>query len=398
MTAYRAAAAALLAACLVAASPAAAQPAVLTAEEALARDAADYARVQGLSLEEALARLRAQEGSIAATYALEEEFRGRLTGISIEHRPQYRIVVSLTGTEPVRARFISAGGRPVPVVFTTHAGATREQLVAVIRRHADAIRAAFPPVQGMAADPRDGALLLMVKRDIDDPAAVIARIEALTGVPVRIRRLGLNESNASVEGGGRVDGLLPGTQRRAYCTTGFSVTDGARTGILTAAHCPDEVTWRDAAHGDVALEMVGSWGAQVHDVQVHVGAAEFRPYFFADTRRTELRAVAGARPRRSTRAGDIVCHRGESSGYSCAEVELVDYAPPYGLCGGHCEPVWVMVSGPGCRSGDSGGPVFIGNVALGLLKSTTAREDGSCEFYQYMSLDYMPEGWRLLTQ
>ena len=33
----------------------------------------------------------------------------------------------------------------------------------------------------------------------------------------------------------------------------------------------------------------------------------------------------------STRAGEVVCRRGESAGYSCAEVELTDYAPEHPL-------------------------------------------------------------------
>ena len=44
-----------------------------------------------------------------------------------------------------------------------------------------------------------------------------------------------------------------------------------------------------------------------------------------------------------TRAGDFVCHRGESSGYSCAEVKLLDFAPAEELCGGVCLLIWVTV-------------------------------------------------------
>jgi hypothetical protein len=86
--------------------------------------------------------------------------------------------------------------------------------------------------------------------------------------------------------------------------------------------------------------------------------------------------VTSWRNRTSTRAGDIVCHRGEHSGYSCAEVELVDYAPPGTLCAGPCDPVWVTVAGPKCAGGDSGGPVFSGTIAFGILKGGSYRRDG----------------------
>ena len=35
------------------------------------------------------------------------------------------------------------------------------------------------------------------------------------------------------------------TGRRNVCTSGFAVTNGTRTGIATAAHCPDELTYFD---------------------------------------------------------------------------------------------------------------------------------------------------------
>jgi hypothetical protein len=97
------------------------------------------------------------------------------------------------------------------------------------------------------------------------------------------------------------------------------------------------------------------------------------------------------RPRASTRAGDFVCHRGERTGYTCGEVELIDFAPPGDLCGGPCAASWVTVAGPGCGGGDSGGPVFAGDTAFGIMKGGTWERNGRCAFYYYMSLDYLPQ-------
>ncbi len=36
-------------------------------------------------------------------------------------------------------------------------------------------------------------------------------------------------------------------------------------------------------------------------------------------------------------------------------------------------------------------------TAIGLLKGSSYRGDRSCGFYYYMSLDYLPQGWRLVT-
>jgi hypothetical protein len=95
--------------------------------------------------------------------------------------------------------------------------------------------------------------------------------------------------------------------------------------------------------------------------------------------------------------GDIVCRRGETSGYGCFEIELTHFAPPGDLCGGPCAPTWVMVKGE-CRGGDSGGPVFIGTTALGIVKGGGSHSrSGGCNYWFYMSTDFLPDGWRVLT-
>jgi hypothetical protein len=58
--------------------------------------------------------------------------------------------------------------------------------------------------------------------------------------------------------------------------------------------------------------------------------------------------------------------------------------------------VWVTVRGPSCRNGDSGGPVFTGTTALGIVKGGNYAGNGRCNFYYYMSTDYLPPGWSLL--
>ncbi|HEX8213961.1 MAG TPA: hypothetical protein VF582_00650 [Allosphingosinicella sp.] len=384
---------------LLAGTAGAQAPRVQTAGEALAQDAGEYARQNRVSLEEAMRRLRAQEESVAATDAIRNVYANRLAGVSIEHSPDYRIVVLLTGSAPVPDREIVAGETKVPVVFRTDARATGEQIVSAMMHHREAIRAALPNASGMGLDPRTGELVLMVKR-VDAnrfaPGELDSAMEALVGVPVRIRVLDAPDANLSVEGGARLEGVDPANGKRYACTTGFVVANGARNGIVTAAHCPDVVTYHDRQGSKSSLGFAGQWGWRYQDVQVHVTPDAARPLFFADSAKTLVRTVTGARPRTSTRAGDFVCRRGETTGYSCAQVELVDYAPPGELCGGPCDPVWVTVPGPSCKGGDSGAPIFLGTVAFGIVKGGNYSPSGTCNFYYYMSTDYLPAGWGLL--
>lgn len=381
-------------------SAAAGAPRVQSVIEALAQDAAQYASAKGVSLTEAMRRLRAQEDSVAATDSIQNAYRHRLAGISIEHMPDFRIVVLLTGSEPVPGRTIFAGGMYVPVEFRTGGGATRDEIIAAIREHQAEIKTALP-VRGMGVDQRTGELVLMVSAEAADRHGLQlleAKLEALAGVPARIRVVDRPDVNSAIEGGARLEGVDPANGKRYACTTGFVVTDGARTGIVTAAHCPDSLVYLDPEGERIKLDFEGQWGWSYQDVQLHVTERAQQPLFYPDTRKSMVRPLTGWRARTSTRAGEAICRRGETSGYSCSEVEYTDYAPPGDLCGGPCDPVWVSVKGPSCRGGDSGGPIFSGTIAFGIVKGGNYSRDGSCNFYYYMSTDYLPKGWSLLRE
>ena len=132
-------------------------------------------------------------------------------------------------------------------------------------------------------------------------------------------------------------------------------------------------------------------------MQINGSANSPEGIFYSNRGAGTQRRLTSWRNLADTRAGDFVCHYGESSGYSCAVVELTDYAPPGDLCGGPCSPTWVTVKGPGCIAGDSGGPVFSGGIAFGIAKGVNRTAAGQCLFYYYMSTDYLPPPWRLLV-
>jgi hypothetical protein len=380
---------------LLFAGAASAQP-VQTQAQALSEDAEQYAAEFRVTPEEAARRLRAQQESVAATNAIAKEFASRLAGISVEHSPDYRIVVLLTGAEPVADR--TAAG--VAIVFRSGAKATRAEAIDALRKHLIDLRSELPGARGAGYDQRTGEVVLLVTQadaqrfGVD---AIRARAEQIGGVPVRVVVNALIEQNLAVDGGGRVEGVNSLTGRRNRCTTAFVITDGKQTGIATAAHCPDELTYYDRDGGEVPLPFAGQWGAAYQDVQVNLSADATQPFFYSNRGAGSLRRLVTWRNRDSTRAGDFVCHYGESSGYSCATIELTDYAPPGELCGGPCEPTWITVKGPGCIPGDSGGPVFSGEVAFGIAKGVNRTASGQCNFYYYMSTDYLPPPWRLMV-
>jgi len=372
---------------------------VQTPTEALAQDAVAYAARYRLTLDEAIVRLRALQASAAFTDRIRETFRDRLVGISIDHAPALRIVVLLTGTAAVADSSIAVEGMILPVIFRTGASVTGNDVIRAMLQRGRELNALLPNSRGMGLDARTGELVILV-RAADAARFDLERIrrgaEMLTGVGVRIDLADRPVENLSLAGGARIVGVHPLDGKRYACTTGFAVTDGTRTGIATAAHCPDEVVYQDPDGGRIALAFAGQWGARAQDVQINLGPVGQRPLFYADRRRGALRTLAGARSRLSTRAGEWLCHYGESSGYSCAEVELTQFAPPGLLCAGACAPTWVTVRTSDCSRGDSGGPVFSGDIAFGLTKGGSGGRNTRCNFYFYMSTDFLPAGWRLL--
>jgi len=367
--------------------------------EALAQDAAEYARQFNLSIEDATRRLKAQEKSVDRTDKIADKYRDRLAGIAIEHSPDYRIVVSLTGDAPVEEQHFTVDGLRVPIVFQTGAKATRDQVIWAITYHQNELRKLLPsPAMGL--DPRSGELVVVIDNSVAEKEGaqkLEARLEAVTHVPVRVQVTDRVYKNLEIQGGSRLEGVNPDNGKRYYCTTAFAVTDGSRNAITTAAHCLDTMTYLDPKRTTTPLEFVGQWGWGYQDVQLNVANDTLEPLIYADSAKTLARPITGERSRTSTRAGEFVCHRGETTGYSCAVVELTDFAPAGDLCGGACLPTWVAVRGPGCKGGDSGSPVFSGTVAFGILKGASYRKDGSCDFYFYMSTDYLPPGWKLMT-
>ena len=382
------------------ATPATLTPArIQTPAEALAQDATGYARRYGVTIDQAVLRLRALQASAVVTDSIRQTYRERLVGISIDHAPMLRVAVLLTGTAPVADTSIMVDGLILPIVFRTGAPTTGDNVSRAMLQRGPELNALLPQARGMGLDARSGELVILIgaldaaRPDLD---AIRKRAEALAGVRVRFDRADRAVANLALAGGARVVGIHPGGGKRYACTTGFAVSDGTRTGVVTAAHCPDDLVYQDPEGGTIPLGFAGQWGARTQDVQAHVGPDGQKPLFYADRRQGALRVLAGARSRLSTRAGEWLCHYGESSGYSCAEVELTQFAPPGLLCGGTCAPTWVTVRTNDCRSGDSGGPVFSGDIAFGITKGGSGGRGTRCNFYFYMSTDFLPAGWRLL--
>jgi hypothetical protein len=221
----------------------------------------------------------------------------------------------------------------------------------------------------------------------------------LLGHPVRIEVVEQGFVDVDVRGGSKIT-ASSGSPR---CTSGFTVKNSSGvTAMTTASHCEGMTTYYNPNGTTIGLTFVTEVKDADQDVEIHTSGYVERPEFYADSA-TVARVLTGRRYRSSTAAGNHVCHRGSTTGYSCGYVQLTNYTPTYaGACGTvACSAVWVLVdgdSGTACYSGDSGGPVFASQTAFGLVKgaSFSGTALGQCNFFIYMSTDFLPSGWSLL--
>jgi len=373
---------------------------VQTDEEAIEQEAQAYARLVGVGLEEARRRVLAMRDLRSVKSRIQQTHESRLAGIATEHTPRLQVSVLLTGETAVPNETVSAGGMSVPIVYRVGARSTIQQLRAALKQHGQAIRSLLPNAQGIGISTRTGELVVNVNATGAAATAVLSReaeLETLTGVPVRVRALDGVDVDFDVRGVSRVEGVEPTDGKRYRCTTGFSIKNtSGTTGVATAAHCPDALTYYNPNNTQIPLTFVLQDGYGSRYVQVHTSAYTERPEFYVDTAKTQVRRPVGSYELDATWEGDNACHRGETTGASCSFVEYVYYQPPHARCGGYCADTWVAVTGPNCASGDSGGPVYDLSLARGLLEGGNYSSTGTCNYYYYMPIEFLPSGWSLL--
>ena len=151
--------------CLSFVESAAADSASKNSESADSRtesDIASYAKEFGTSIDEAARRSRilAARGNLAID--LRNEFESRFAGSYLEHVPDLRIVVRLTGNSPVSSRLAVNDEGSIPIAFLTDARATLEELEAALDAHQKALYSKIPALQGLYADERTGDIVLVV--------------------------------------------------------------------------------------------------------------------------------------------------------------------------------------------------------------------------------------------
>lgn len=380
---------------------------IVNAQEPTPVEAAKaLATMKNISVEDALNIINKDEKIADIVAMVRQNLRGKVAGVYAEYTPKFTLVVRIKGQENLATKAIKTfAGNSVPIRFETGQDNAVEELVQAYDSKTELIKAILPTVQGIGINEETGKIVISVLEQDNQKIGVQEQINKLIGHPVDIVVQNEPTTNANLRGGAKI------SSPSSYCTTGFVVknTTGA-TGIATSAHCEGMNTYTDYAGNTIPLNLIPNTELYTsrQDVEIHTGSKSGVAQFYGASKSLPI-TVTGRVSRASTYANMPVCHRGMTTGYSCGLVENTNYKPVYkDACGKNnepCDSTWVTVrpdskKSLACFQGDSGGFVFTAdsNKAVGLLKATSAagKAAGQCNFFIYMSLDYLPAGWSVL--
>ncbi|WP_369941732.1 S1 family peptidase [Xanthomonas medicagonis] len=364
-------------------------------------EARSYAESAMLSDQEAARRINLQHASQGQVAHLVAQYKDRLAGAYWEDEPELRFVIRLKGDQDVPAAKVTTASGEVPVVIKTGAPNTIEELWKIVKEHRQELYKTVPGLQGIFVDERTGEIVLHVQSGSGDKNAYSSEIASLRRViqaPVRIDFLaGPMRPAAYLRGGS----ILQGSNGNV-CTGGFMVRHRAtsKIGIVTAGHCPDDMVyynWQAFDSGSqitAILKKEGElWDAK-HDLQWHsfpsVGYSALGEIYGAGTSEGSGLSILFAG---TPSVGGRICHRGVNTGNSCGVVSATRYDFPPGTCNGQdCDEASFTVAvgdNLACFAGDSGGPVYSGNTAYGIV---TAAAYAGANPGQCGALAFMPIG------
>jgi streptogrisin C len=354
--------------CGIVAAPAFAQ-APNPPSQALLQDAASYAKDTGVSLDEAVSRLRLQGeiGRLEETLTKQEP---SFAGLWIEHEPQYKLVVRFQDPSAEGRLRGRVAGTPLEKV-TREVRPAAASLVQLEKRRTAALQRVRQ--LGFVVDTDINIKENRVEIYSDKSQALrTALTVARATLPERVEMVAVPSlAKPAVLRGGDGD---PG-----YCTGGFTVrgTNSFLLGISTAGHCAPGQSFQG-----LALPFVAEWFAQSGDVQWHhaCGYIDVSNEFNSGL---GYRACTGTRIRSQQAIGTYVCKWGNATGRTCGYIQSKTYGPSY-------VPVendtFIRVNGYGATltaPGDSGGPWFVENLAYGITSGGISDGDAI-----YMAVDY----------
>jgi hypothetical protein len=342
-----------------------------------------YSQHFGVSVEESLNRLKLQYAFPDLEPALEKNESDSFGGVWIQHEPEYKIVVAFT-VEGVKTLDKYSEYIPEDVTQYIEVRTVEKSLVELLNDQ-----------QKILTSMKENGIEIQSRVDVKNNCVSIdlqkidkgkydqANQNGRLSIPDKLRINlvdGLAVDITDLYGGLDLDY----SDSSPSCTSGFSVehnTTGVK-GVLTAAHC-----YNYLYYDGTALTFAGSVEGGSYDVQWHTKSGwniENKFQWWDDEDYTF--DVTSIKTRSQQTIGSIVSKYGRTTHYTAGELtsKTTTLPSPYNSA------TWMEVDNiynyaKLLDEGDSGGPWFNGNIALGISKARSEDYDTA----YYMALDYL---------
>ena len=370
---------------------------VLANGDALRKDAAEYARLFNVSPDEALRRMKLQReiGKLDARIAKGEP--GTYAGAWIRHEPTYGVEINIAGDPSVVAKYV-AGTSLAKLVKTHRVEKSLKQLeLEQTEATATLSELGIPSESEIDVQQNRAEVYVLDMQKVEQVET--ARSAAATALnEVSVNKIGgFSQSFVNAYAGYAL----------GNCTAGYTVFDGnGLYGITTAGHCNNAMDY-----GSSDLEFIRQWWTGPYDFQWHKRVSSslvFKPRA-RDNQPTSqgtayYREMYSPVNRQEQTIGTVVCKYGIWSGFTCGRIASKTFNPsnpPYNSTENNSAtfirvteiPPDRRVAGPG----DSGGPVYEGHAAFGLIKGGFGYDDGDgscnpfCGDLIYMAINYVTD-------
>ncbi len=179
------------------------------------------------------------------------------------------------------------------------------------------------------------------------------------------------------------------------CTWGLSGRNSSGNPVMiTAGHCSNTQTIVGTATTFVHAREYGSYDLQIHTVST---AHTVKPWIYdgiAGDSTPYYRVVTGTRTRAALVVGEVMCKRGKTTGYTCGTVHSKIFSPSYIANANATFIVVTSSTTDQAEPGDSGGSVFTGSLAAGIVSGHFPANRNMI----FMAANYISAaGWSVMT-
>ncbi|HGM5609862.1 TPA: S1 family peptidase [Stenotrophomonas maltophilia] len=338
-----------------------------------------YTYSRTFNVSEAEAKYRSMKSISAA--ALEARIQtsepDTFGGLYVEHRPEFKIVVLFTK----KPRETLAKYTQDPV-FTGRTSAQSLEMLLATQVEAEAQLLVKNVGFESGVDIKQSIVTFYVK----DEAAARRALRPLLGAVdfVAIKQVKGFTVTTAISGGHKLTGTA------FNCTTGFNVFDADRElGVLTAGHCDNALTYQGIA---APLVFQSEQNEGDYDVQWHREPSRGP----RQAQKNEITLINGPSQTleitstlssSSMHVGDVICKSGIHGHYACGTIEDMNSRSNHNGAIGRYIRARNLSPGPLSVEGDSGGPVFSHNAAVGVIHGRGGEDTGFENDLFYMPIE-----------